>query len=143
METLERLTRRQIDALRAVALSEGPDRGASLKAISVTLRVRPPSALGHLTALERLGLVERHRGKTRLTSRGRACITDYQRHHRVAEQLFAGLGFSSQETCRAARQIDLALDHRTVERICRAEGHPALCPHGDPIPPCGSANSRP
>lgn len=142
MDSLERLTRRQIDALRAVAHAEEPNRGASLKSVSVALKVRPPSALGHLTALERFGLVARFRGKSRLTERGRGCLTDYERHHRVAEQLFARLGFSSQETCQAARQIDLALDHRMVERICRAEGHPARCPHGDPIPPCGRPNSH-
>lgn len=137
METLQRLTRRQLDALQATAMTETPERGASLIALARRLKVRSPSALEHLTPLEGLGLVDRYRGKTRLTVKGRACLLEYQRHHRVAELLFARAGFTADETCRAAKEIDLALDHATVERMCRGEGHPAACPHGEPIPPCG------
>ena len=138
MEPLQRLTRRQVDALQAIGVRETDGRGVSLKALAKALRVRPPSALDHATALERYGLVTRYRGKSRLTARGRACHLEYQRHHRVAEELFARIGLPSDETCRAAREIDLALDHQTVERICRAEGHPSACPHGQPIPPCSA-----
>ena len=136
MEVLARLSRRQLDALIAVRQLELPHRGAPLGSIAAVLKLRAPSALEHLTTLEELGLVARHRGKSRLTSRGNACLREYERHHRVAEQLFARLGFPAGETCKAAREIDLALDHRTVERLCESEGHPATCPHGDPIAPC-------
>ncbi|HEV8050677.1 MAG TPA: iron dependent repressor, metal binding and dimerization domain protein, partial [Thermoplasmata archaeon] len=60
----------------------------------------------------------------------------YQRHHRVAETLFGSLGLPPAATCAAAREIDLAISHRTVEEVCRAQQHPASCPHGDPIAPC-------
>jgi Mn-dependent DtxR family transcriptional regulator len=136
MEVLERLTRRQIDALAAVVASDVAATGGSLNRIAGRLKVRPPSALTHLTVLEREGLVRRHRGKTSVTDRGRACLAEYQRHHRIAEGLFAQIGLSRAEVCSAAREIDLALTHRTVERLCRAEGHPPACPHGAPIPPC-------
>ncbi len=136
MEMLHRLSRRQVDALRTVGRLETPAHGAALGAVAGAMQLRSPSALDHLSALEDLGLVERHRGKTRLTARGAATLTEYLRHHRVAEQLFAQLGFPARATCRAAREIDLALDHSTVERLCRGEGHPPTCPHGDPIPPC-------
>jgi DtxR family Mn-dependent transcriptional regulator len=142
MEPLERLTRRQIDALHAVTRADSRGSGAPLKEIARVLGVRPPSALTHLTALETSGLVERHRGKSRLTERGRACLLEYQRHHRVAERLFAEVGLSRAEVCSAAREIDLSLTHRTVERLCQAEGHPSECPHGDPIPPCFAGESN-
>lgn len=142
MESLEQLSRRQVDALRAVRHLERDDRGAPLGAVAATLAVRPPTALDHLTALETLGLVARHRGKSRVTDRGRACLEDYQRHHRVAETLFRRLGLTPEATCRAAREVDLALSHRTVERICAAEGHPPECPHGAPIPPCPRRGGR-
>jgi DtxR family Mn-dependent transcriptional regulator len=142
MELLQRLTRRQVDALRAVPGRETSRSGIPLNAIAARLSIRPPSALAHLTVLEEFGLVDRHRGKTRLTSRGQECLTEYERHHRVAEQMFARLGFPPRELCAAAREVDLALDHKTVERLCRAEGHPATCPHGEPIPPCGRRSSR-
>jgi DtxR family transcriptional regulator, Mn-dependent transcriptional regulator len=136
MEPLARLTRRQVEALQTIGPRETPLRGVSLKVIAASLKMRPPSALAHLTPLERLGLVERHRGKSRLTTRGRATLLEYQRHHRVAETLFSQLGLSPEATCAAAREVDLSLSHKTVERVCAAEGHPSVCPHGEPITPC-------
>jgi DtxR family transcriptional regulator, Mn-dependent transcriptional regulator len=136
VEALQQLTRRQLDALRVIGPRETADHGVSLNVIAASLKVRPPSALAHLTPLEKLGLVERHRGKSRLTARGRATLLEYQRHHRVAETLFSQLGLSPEATCAAAREVDLSLSHKTVERVCAAEGHPSVCPHGEPITPC-------
>ena len=136
METLQRLTRRQVDALRAIAGGETADRGLSLKSTAAALHVRPPSALGYLTPLEEMGLIARHRGKSRLTPRGRSTLVEYQRHHRVAESLFSQLGLAPEATCEAAREVDLAISHHTVEQLCAAEGHPSVCPHGAPITPC-------
>jgi Mn-dependent DtxR family transcriptional regulator len=139
METLQKLTRRQVEALQSILAQETPERGVSLNAVAAMLRLTAPSALGHLTPLEELGLVVRHRGKSRLTEGGRRTLVEYQRHHRVAETLFGRLGLPPEETCAAAREIDLAISHRTIEEICRAQDHPAECPHGEPIAPCHSA----
>jgi DtxR family transcriptional regulator, Mn-dependent transcriptional regulator len=139
MEPLQQLTRRQVDALRAIGGQETPDHGVSLKVAADSLKVSPPSALGHLTPLEAMGLISRYRGKSRLTPKGRDTLVEYQRHHRVAESLFSKLGLAPQETCDAAREVDLAISHRTVEQLCAAEGHPAVCPHGQPISPCSDA----
>jgi Mn-dependent DtxR family transcriptional regulator len=138
MEPLQQLTRRQIDALRTIGTQETPDRGVPLKVTAASLRVRPPSALGYLTPLEQMGLIVRHRGKSRLTARGRNTLTEYQRHHRVAETIFGTLGLPPSETCAAAREIDLAISHRTVEEVCRAQQHPTVCPHGEPIAACST-----
>jgi Mn-dependent DtxR family transcriptional regulator len=138
METLQKLTRRQVDALQAIVASETAEHGAPLKAIAATLHLTPPSALGHLTPLEELGLVERYRGKSRLTHRGRETLLEYRRHHRVAETLFGNLGLSPEATCIAAREVDLSISHKTVEQVCAAEGHPSVCPHGEPITPCST-----
>ncbi len=136
METLQQLTRRQIDALRSIGSEETPDHGVPLKVTAASLKVRPPSALGYLTPLESMGLIARYRGKSRLTPRGRSTLLEFQRHHRIAESLFGNLGLSPSEVCRAAQEVDLALSHLTIERLCDAEGHPSVCPHGEPIPPC-------
>jgi DtxR family transcriptional regulator, Mn-dependent transcriptional regulator len=138
MELLQKLTRRQLDALQAVGSGETVEHGAALKRIAVAMHVSAPSALGHLTPLEQLGLVERHRGKSRLTSKGRGTLLEYRRHHRVAETLFGKLGLSPEATCAAAREVDLSISHQTVERVCAAEGHPSVCPHGEPITPCSN-----
>lgn len=139
METLQRLTRRQLETLQAIRARETPEHGVSLKLIAASLKQTSPSALGHVSTLEQLGLVERHRGKSRLTPRGAHTLTEYQRHHRVVETLFGNLGLPPNEICAAAREIDLAISHRTVEEVCRAQQHPATCPHGAPIDPCHSA----
>jgi DtxR family transcriptional regulator, Mn-dependent transcriptional regulator len=140
VETLQKLTRRQLDTLQAVHSKETPGRGAPLKLIAATLKLSAPSALGHLTPLEGLGLVERYRGKSRITDKGRATLQEYQRHHRVAETIFSQLGLSPEATCAAAREVDLSISHKTVERVCAAEGHPSVCPHGEPITPCSDSS---
>jgi Mn-dependent DtxR family transcriptional regulator len=136
METLQKLTRRQVESLSAVATLGTSERGVALNTIARALGVSPPSVLGHLTPLEELGLVARRRGKSRLTERGRSVLLEYQRHHRVAETIFGRLGLTPEQTCAAAREIDLALSHRTVEEVCAAQKHPLECPHGAPIAPC-------
>jgi DtxR family Mn-dependent transcriptional regulator len=136
------MPRRQVDALQAVAQEESSEKGAALKSIARSLRVRPPTALPHVVALETLGLIVRRSGKSRLTPTGRRCLVEYQRHHRVAETLFADAGFSAEASCKAAREVDLAISHRTVESVCRVESHPRVCPHGEPIPPCDSTSER-
>lgn len=136
MEPLQRLSRRQVDALQAVAARESPERGAPLGAIARALRVSAPTALGHLTLLEEMRLVVRHRGKTRLTPKGQRTVVEYQRHHRVTESAFHHLGLAPEDACAAALEVDLAISHETVERICALVGHPAECPHGEAIPPC-------
>jgi Mn-dependent DtxR family transcriptional regulator len=140
METLQKLTRRQLETLQAILAKETAGHGVPLKLIASTLRMSPPSALGHLTPLEQLGLVQRHRGKSRMTEKGRNTLLEYQRHHRVAETIFGSLGLPPAETCAAAREIDLAISHRTVEEVCRAQQHPISCPHGEPIAPCHASN---
>jgi len=142
MEALQRLTRRQVDTLQVIGTRETPQRGVSLKATAGSLKVRPPSALSHLTSLEGMGLIARYRGKSRLTPRGRTTLSEYQRHHRVAETLFGSLGLAPAQTCAAAREIDLAISHRTVEEVCRAQQHPLECPHGEPIAPCHSPSNN-
>jgi DtxR family Mn-dependent transcriptional regulator len=136
VEALQQLTRRQLVALQALGRLRARGTEIPLNDVAHALGIRPPSALPHLKALERLGLVERRAGKSRVTPRGAACLVEYQRHHRVAERLFAHLQLPAQAACRAAQEIDLALSHRTVEALCEAEGHPAVCPHGEPIGPC-------
>jgi DtxR family transcriptional regulator, Mn-dependent transcriptional regulator len=140
VETLQRLTRRQLETLRFVARGAPADPGLSLNAIAAGLGVRPPSALAHLSPLEQMGLIRRFRGKSSVTRRGQLCLDEYLRHHRVAESLFARAGLPASATHAAALEVDLALSHRTVQEICEAEGHPTTCPHGRPIAPCSTSS---
>ncbi len=143
VETLQQLTHRQVETLRVIAARQDDARGTRLKDVASDLRVKPPSALAHLGPLEELGLIIRFRGKSRLTDRGSRTLLEYQRHHRVAETLFGNLGLGPEATCAAAHEIDLAISHRTVDQVCRAQQHPSSCPHGAPITPCRSSNAGP
>jgi DtxR family Mn-dependent transcriptional regulator len=136
MELLQRLTRKQLVTLQSVNSLSTTEKGVPLKRLARALRVQPPTALAHLTVLERLGLVDRDRGKTRLSRRGTGTLKEYVRHHRVAETLFSEVGLSPQDACEAAREVDLAISHHMVEKVCEVERHPARCPHGSPIDPC-------
>ena len=141
METLQRLTEKQLGTLRSVERLEMPPGGVALTRLARRLRVSAPTALAHLTVLEGFGLVSRARGKTWLTRAGRQCLKEYVRHHRVAETLFAEAGLSPEDACEAAHEVDLRLSHRIVEQVCASERHPARCPHGQPIDPCQSARA--
>ncbi|MCI4318168.1 MAG: metal-dependent transcriptional regulator [Thermoplasmata archaeon] len=143
MEPLQRLTRKQLDTLQRVERIETSAKGAALNALARSLHVSAPTALAHLTVLESLGLVARSRGKTRVSARGQTCLREYVRHHRVAETLFAEAGLSPDDACVAAHEVDMGLSHRIVEKVCESERHPAKCPHGQPIDPCGSPRQSP
>ncbi|MCI4364917.1 MAG: metal-dependent transcriptional regulator [Thermoplasmata archaeon] len=136
METLQRLTRRQLVTLQSVGSLATGERGVPLKRLARSLHVQPPTALAHITVLEGLGLVARSRGKTQLSRRGVTTLREYVRHHRVAETLFSEAGLSPEEACVAAREVDLAISHAMVEKVCAVENHPVRCPHGAPIDPC-------
>ena len=136
METLLKLTRRKVETLQVIHRNETSGRGVPLHVVASQMHISAPSALGHLTQLEGLGLVSRYRGKTRISEKGRETLVEYQRHHRIAEGLFSRLGLPPETVCAAAKEVDLAISHETIERVCAAEGHPTVCLHGDPIPPC-------
>ena len=132
METLELLTKKQLQALQTIGSIATHSKGAPLSTIADKLRISPPSALELVRALETLGLVNRKSGKTKLTSSGCRCLEEYDRHHRIAENLFAKF-LDPEESHRAASEIDFSLSHETVERLYEAEGLPETCPHGKPI----------
>lgn len=142
MEVLQRLTRKQVTVLEKISHYQGSDSGVPLKTLAESMKIRPPSALIHVRVLQNEGLVGRRAGKTWITRKGVSCISEYRRHHRIAEMMFTNLSFAPEDACRAALEIDLALTHATVEKVCGAEGHPSACPHGEPIAPCSKSSGR-
>jgi Mn-dependent DtxR family transcriptional regulator len=142
MEPLQRLTRKQLEVLQRVESLTVLSRGVPLKQLAKVLRIRPPTALGHLVVLQSMGLVVRECGKSRISPRGAVCLKEYVRHHRVAETLFAEAGLSAEDACEAAREVDLALSHAVVEKVCESERHPVRCPHGQVIDPCRESGNH-
>ena len=83
-----------------------------------------------------LGLVELRGKDYRLTDRGRRAGQDVVRRHRLAECLLlkvlaAGSRHLEEDAC----GFEHLLKHGLTEKVCQLLGHPAVCPHGKPIPP--------
>jgi DtxR family transcriptional regulator, Mn-dependent transcriptional regulator len=103
------------------------------------LHLSGPSVSETVGRLEHEGLLAVRPDRTvQLTERGRERATSVMRKHRLAEVLLTeviGLEWEQVhiEACRWEHVISDAVE----ERIDQLLGHPALCPHGNPIP--GSA----
>lgn len=130
------LSTAQEDYLKQI-LGLGGDGGVvSTLALADRLRVRPPSVTGMVQRLAELGLVEHrpYRGVS-LTGRGRRAALETLRHHRLLETfLVEVLGFSRDEVHDEAERLEHVISARFEERIAEVLGHPAVDPHGAPIP---------
>jgi Mn-dependent DtxR family transcriptional regulator len=139
---VDRLTRRQLEALTLVSTTEARGQGVPLRVVAAALRLRPPSAMAHLNHLEALGLLRCYRGKRGTTPKGHDSLNEYLRRHRVTEIAFSRAGLPPDESHTAALEVDLSLRSRTVDVICKASGHPTACPHGFPIAHSRGSHSK-
>lgn len=100
---------------------------------------RPDSEL--LSHMESISLVESKDDHILFTPEGERRAENIIRRHRLGECLFQqtfGLppGEASGEACR----FEHIIGHDVADRICTFLGHPAVCPHGHPIPPGACCN---
>lgn len=107
-------------------------------ALAEHLNIRKGSVTGMLKklALARPGLVryERYRG-VRLTPAGERAALQVLRHHRLLERFLSErLGFGWDEVHTEADRLEHVISEDLEERIAAQLGHPAVDPHGDPIP---------
>lgn len=112
---------------------EGRDRIDEVRAAS---RVGAAFDAG-LDALVGRGLASLEAGRVRLSAAGRLLAERQVRRHRLAETLFTSvLEIADDEAVdRTACVIEHVLDAAITDSICAFLGHPAVCPHGKPIPP--------
>jgi DtxR family Mn-dependent transcriptional regulator len=76
----------------------------------------------------------RYRG-VRLTAAGERAALEVLRHHRLLEQFLSErLGFSWDQVHTEADRLEHVISEDLEERIAAQLGHPAVDPHGDPIP---------
>lgn len=109
---------------------------ASTKQIAQALEVTMPSVTGMLKRLLAEGLIEHtpYQGVT-LTPLGQQIAHDVLRRHRLLELfLHQTLGVPWDEVHQYAEKMEHAIDERLAERIDVFLGHPAIDPHGAPIP---------
>ena len=130
------LTRSVEDYLKAIYRLSPEGRTASTSEIAHLLELSPPSVSGMVKRLSELGLLEHlpYKG-VQLTAGGRRAALRMVRRHRLIEAyLVEFLGYSWDTVHEEAERLEHAVSDVLVERMAVALGHPAVDPHGDPIP---------
>jgi DtxR family transcriptional regulator, Mn-dependent transcriptional regulator len=132
----EPLTRSVEDYLKAIYRLSPEGRPASTSEIAHLLALSAPSVTGMVKRLSEHGLLEHipYRG-VQLTDEGRRAALRMVRRHRLIEAyLVEFLGYSWDTVHEEAERLEHAVSDALVERMAGALGHPAVDPHGDPIP---------
>ncbi|HEX2219705.1 MAG TPA: metal-dependent transcriptional regulator [Gemmatimonadales bacterium] len=132
----EALTRSVEDYLKAIYRLSPQGRAASTSEIAQRLDLSPASVSGMVKRLSEQGLLEHvpYKG-VQLTPEGRRAALRMLRRHRLIEAyLVAFLGYTWDTVHDEAERLEHAVSETLVERMAAVLGHPAVDPHGDPIP---------
>lgn len=132
----ESLTRSVEDYLKAIYRLSLAGQPASTSQIASLLELSAPSVSGMVKRLAEQGLLEYlpYKG-VQLTDEGRRVALRMVRRHRLIETyLVEFLGYSWDTVHEEAERLEHAVTDTLVERMAAALGHPAVDPHGDPIP---------
>ena len=124
------------DYLKAIYRLSPEGRPASTSDIAHLLELSAPSVSGMVKRLSELGFLEHipYKG-VQLTEAGRRAALRMVRRHRLIEAyLVEFLGYSWDAVHEEAERLEHAVSDTLVERMAAALGHPAVDPHGDPIP---------
>jgi DtxR family transcriptional regulator, Mn-dependent transcriptional regulator len=143
--TPETLTRSVEDYLKAIYRLSPEGRAASTSDIAHLLELSAPSVSGMVKRLSELGLLEHipYKG-VQLTDAGRRAALRMVRRHRLIEAyLVQFLGYSWDAVHAEAERLEHAVSDTLVERMAAALGHPAVDPHGDPIPGADGSIAEP
>lgn len=118
------------------SLESRGDEPVSTNALAERLGITPGSVSAMLKKLDDLGLTTHvpYRG-VRLTADGRRLALEVIRHHRLLESFLAeALGMPWDRVHAEAEVLEHVISEELEELIATKLGHPALDPHGDPIP---------
>src|SRR5262245_33215302 len=122
-----------------------PDALVPMGQIATALGVVPGTATTMIKTLAESGLAiyEPYMG-VRLTDAGERLAGRVLRRHRLVELFLVKiLGMSWTDVHDEAERLEHAVSDRVIERIDEMLGHPAVDPHGDPIPTVEGRVARP
>ena len=134
-----------LKAVYKLAEAEPDMAGVSTNRIAAALATRAASVTDMLRRLADKGLLdyEKYRG-VQLTPEGRRLALLTIRKHRLWEVfLVQHMGFSWDEVHDVAEELEHVQSPLLMRRLDAFLGHPALDPHGDPIPTEDGAVRRP
>ena len=108
----------------------------SMGALATSLAVVPGTVTTMVKALAAEGLVEHQpRHGVRLTATGRRLALSVLRKHRLVETFLVHVLKMDWSAVHAeAEQLEHAISDTVLDRLDALLGHPAVDPHGDPIP---------
>lgn len=117
-------------------LSKDADTLVSMGALAESLAVVPGTATTMVKALADGGLVDhRPRQGVRLTAAGSRLALSVLRKHRLVETFLVNVLKMDWSAVHAeAEQLEHAISDDVLDRLDALLGHPAVDPHGDPIP---------
>ncbi len=132
------------DALKTIFKMAGRSEPVTPSALAAVLEVTPPTISAMLKRLEAHGLVVRGEDHTAaLTAHGADHARAVIRRHRLLEAFLAqALDVPWDEVHAEAEILEHAVSDRLLGRIDDYLGHPAVDPHGDPIPPPTGSHSE-
>ncbi|GAC1328754.1 MAG: manganese-binding transcriptional regulator MntR [Candidatus Dormibacteria bacterium] len=133
-----------LKAIHAVLESQQGE-PARTKSIADQLGVSPPSVSAMLDRMAAEGLANYvHYAGATLTPKGHAAALSVIRRHRLLElYLHRVLGLGWDEVHAEAEVLEHSLSARVEAAMDAALGHPAVDPHGDPIPRVDGSLPRP
>lgn len=117
-------------------LAEWDGADVTSSALAKTLGVSNPSVSLMIKKMADLGLVDHQPyAPIRLTEAGRRLALSMVRRHRLIETwLVRELGYQWDEVHDEAERLEHAVSEAFIMRLDAKLGHPAIDPHGDPIP---------
>jgi len=123
------------DALKHLFDLEYRGRHGSLASLSGALRVADHVALDLVKRMQSQGLLVTRGAEFDLTPEGERLALQVIRAHRLLERYFADEArLPLPQVHAAAERGEHHLTPEAVERLSASMGHPAVDPHGDPIP---------
>ena len=134
-----------VKAIALIAAREPADAAVATGALAQALRVSPGTVTGMLKTLSEANLATYtpYEG-ARLTPAGQRLAMKVIRRHRLLEQfLVATLKMPWDEVHEEAEHMEHAVSDRLIDRIDAFLGHPAVDPHGDPIPRADGSLAEP
>lgn len=104
--------------------------------LAKTMGVSRPAVAATLRRMVRDGLIKVNANNDiELTKRGFKTADDLQRRHRIVERWLTDiLGFDWAKSDAEAHRLEHVMSDEVIERLNKLLGHPATCPHGNPIP---------
>lgn len=124
------------DYIKAIYKAHAEHGNVATQDLAGRLSVSAPAVSKMLRKLSELRLISHtpYQG-IKLTRAGEKMALEIIRHHRLIElYLVQAMGYSWDSVHEEAERLEHHISEAFEDRIDQLLGHPATCPHGDPIP---------